>query len=227
MTAKSLKGLQKKLHYHFEDAHLLKMALSHRSCGGENNERLEFLGDAIVNMVIADILYQKYPAATEGELSRWRASLVNRDALALMAKYFKLGAYILLGQGEAHSGGRERSSILSCAMEAIIGAIYIDGGFHAISQCLVKWYKPTLSMLSSAASHKDPKTSLQEYLQRKRLSLPVYTVEVIEGEAHQQSFTLSCYVPDLDIKTFGKGSNRFKDKGSKDKDNQQYRKKGA
>ena len=123
--------LSVKLNYDFKDPKFLKIALTHRSKGGDHNERLEFLGDAVVNFVIAEILYQLFPQATEGELSRWRASLVNRDTLAELAKEFEIGRYLFLGPGELRSGGSERQSILSCAMEAIIGAVYLDGGFEA------------------------------------------------------------------------------------------------
>lgn len=197
-----------KLNYEFKEPKLLKVALTHRSKGGEHNERLEFLGDAVVNFVVAEILYQQFPKATEGELSRWRATLVNRDTLADLAKEFELGRYLYLGPGELRSGGSERHSILSCAMEAIIGAVYLDGGFDAARQRILAWYEPLLQTLSSASSHKDPKTLLQEYLQSKRMLLPVYAVEAIEGEAHQQLFTVSCFVEEVDKKTMGKGTSR-------------------
>ena|SRR3990167_4244604 len=200
--------LVKKLGYKFKHPKLLKQALTHRSKGGEHNERLEFLGDAVVNFVIAEILYQQFPKATEGELSRFRASLVNRDTLADLAKDFELGRYLLLGPGEMRSGGHERQSILSCAMEAIIGAVYLDGGFLETRERILAWYELLLQSLSSAASHKDPKTLLQEYLQSQRLALPLYKVEAIEGEAHQQLFTVSCRIEGFEEKTKGKGTSR-------------------
>jgi ribonuclease-3 len=200
--------LLQKLNYIFKQPKLLKVALTHRSKGGDHNERLEFLGDAVVNFVIAEILYLQFPHATEGELSRWRASLVNRDALAELAKEFELGQYLLLGTGEMRSGGNERQSILSCAMEAIIGAVYLDGGFEAARTKIREWYEPLLQSLSSAASHKDPKTLLQELVQSHRLALPMYKVEDIEGEAHQQRFTVSCSVEGIEEKSFGKGTSR-------------------
>ncbi len=200
--------LSHKLNYEFQDAKFLTIALTHRSKGGEHNERLEFLGDAVVNFVIAEILYQQFPKATEGELSRWRASLVNRDTLADLAKEFELGRFLFLGPGELRSGGAERQSILSCAMEAIIGAVYLDGGFDMVRNKLAEWYEPWLQSLSSAASHKDPKTLLQEYLQSRRMALPIYKVETITGEAHQQIFTISCRVEGLTEKTLGKGTSR-------------------
>jgi ribonuclease-3 len=200
--------LVEKLNYQFRDPQFLKTALTHRSKGGEHNERFEFLGDAVVNFVVAEILFHQYPTATEGDLSRWRASLVNRDTLADLAKEFELGSYLFLGPGEMRSGGNERQSILSCAMEAVIGAVYLDGGFEAASKCIAEWYAPWLQSLSSAASHKDPKTLLQEHVQSRRMSLPIYTVESIGGEAHQQTFTVSCQIDGLPDKTHGKGTSR-------------------
>lgn len=200
--------LAKKLDYKFKDSKFLKIALTHRSKSVDNNERMEFLGDAVVNFVIAEILYQQFPKASEGDLSRFRATLVNRDTLADLAKEFDMGQYLILGPGEMRSGGNERSSILSCAMEAVIGAVYMDGGFDAARACIVKWYQPWLQNLSNAADHKDPKTLVQEYLQSQRMPLPIYTVEEIEGEAHQQRFTVSCQVEGSDKKTYGKGTSR-------------------
>jgi len=200
--------LSLKLKYEFQNPAFLKAALTHRSKGSDNNERLEFLGDSVVNFVIAETLYQLFPSATEGELSRWRATLVNREALANLAKEFDLGPYLLLGPGELRSGGSERQSILSCAMEAIIGAVYLDGGFEVARAKINDWYETLLQSLSSAASHKDPKTLLQEYLQSRRLPLPVYTVEDIYGEAHQQIFNVSCRVEGLPEFTLGKGTSR-------------------
>lgn len=200
--------LSQKLEYDFKQSDLLKIALTHRSKGDDNNERLEFLGDAVINFVIAEILYHRFPTASEGDLSRWRAALVNRDALAQLAMQFDLGRYLLLGQGEMRSGGAERPSILSCAMEAVIGAVYLDSGYTVARTCIEHWYQSQLQALSSASSHKDAKTLLQEYLQSKRASLPVYAVETIEGEAHQQRFTVSCSVEDLKRKTMGTGTSR-------------------
>jgi ribonuclease III len=200
--------LSLRLNYTFQDPHFLKIALTHRSKGIENNERLEFLGDAVVNFVIAEILYHQFPKASEGDLSRWRASLVNRDALADLAKEFDLGPFLFLGPGELRSGGSERSSILSCTMEAIIGAVYLDGGFEAARSKIIEWYTPLLQSLSSAANHKDPKTLLQEYLQSCRIALPLYSVEAIEGEAHQQLFTIRCQVEGMEDVTLGKGTSR-------------------
>lgn len=200
--------LSKKILYVFKKPTLLKLALTHRSRGGEHNERLEFLGDGVVNFVIAEILYQQFPKATEGELSRWRSSLVNRDALAELAKEFEVGRFLLLGPGELRSGGHERQSILSCAMEAIIGAMYLDGGFDITRTKIAEWYDTSLQSLSSAADHKDPKTLLQEYLQRRHMLLPNYQVEAITGEAHQQLFIISCNVGGMVEKSLGRGTSR-------------------
>jgi ribonuclease-3 len=200
--------LSKIINYHFKRPELLQVALTHRSKGGEHNERMEFLGDGVVNFVIAEILYHQFPKATEGDLSRWRATLVNRDTLADLAKKFDLGHYMLLGPGEVRSGGSERHSILSCAMEAVIGAVYLDGGYAVVYERISAWYDELLMSLSSAASHKDPKTILQEHLQGQRLALPVYMVESIEGEAHQQVFVVSCQIAGITDKTLGRGTSR-------------------
>lgn len=200
--------LMKTLGYTFAQADRLRVALTHRSCGGDHNERYEFLGDSVVNFVIAEALFQQFPDAAEGELSRWRASLVNRETLANLAKRFNLGQYLLLGIGEKRSGGEMRESILSCAMEAIIGAIYLDGGFEAARRSIMAWYRDLLKNLLSAAEHKDPKTVLQEHLQAQRLPLPVYTVVAISGVAHRQQFTVSCQVEGMLEKTEGIGTSR-------------------
>lgn len=205
---KIIQEIGAKLGYEFKQIQLLKMALTHRSKGIEHNERLEYLGDAIINFVIAEILFQKFPKATEGELSRWRASLVNRETLTNLAKKFDLGQYLFLGPGELRSGGNERHSILSCAMEAIIGAIYLDGGMTVTTACITKWYQEWIESLSAASHHKDPKTLLQEYLQSNRLALPIYKVEAIAGEAHQQQFTISCQIEELQLKSEGCGTSR-------------------
>lgn len=200
--------LCRKLGFQFSNPKLLKIALTHRSSDEENNERLEFLGDSIVNFIIAEALYQQFPHAQEGDLSRWRASLINRDALGKLARGFDLGRYLFLGPGELKSGGGDRQSILSCAMEAIIGAIYIDAGFASARECVLRWYQPLLQSLTSAATHKDPKTQLQEYLQSLHMPLPIYTVESVEGESHQQIFVVSCSVDSMPKKILGKGTSR-------------------
>lgn len=194
--------------YHFSNAKLLKMALTHRSSDDLNNERLEFLGDSIVNFVIAEALYTQFPRAQEGDLSRWRASLINRDALGNLARELKIGRFIYLGPGELKSGGNERLSILSCTIEALIGAMYLDGGFAVTRDCILRWYQPVLCTLTKASSRKDPKTQLQEYMQSQQKPLPVYKVLSVEGESHQQLFVVSCSIPKLAQQTQGKGSSR-------------------
>ena len=210
MTVTSFDPLFKKLHYQFKNVELLTLALTHRSKTDIHNERLEFFGDAIVNMVIAESLYLRFPKATEGALSQWRASLVNREALAELAKTLELSTYILLGQGEKKSGSQIKLSILSGTMEAVIGAMYLDGGLEAVKHSIAQWFQPLLQSLSHVAHHKDPKTLLQEYLQSKRLELPLYTIESVSGAAHNQHFTVSCSIVSLNYKTFGEGSNRRK-----------------
>lgn len=199
--------LGRKLGYQFKNPQLFTLALTHRSKGEENNERLEFLGDSIVNFVIAEALYLQFPYAQEGDLSRIRATLINRDTLGNLARSFQVGRFLILGPGELKSGGSERLSILSCAMEAIIGSIFLDGGFDAVRERILQWYEPLLSSISKKG-HKDPKTMLQEYLQHRHMHLPTYSVEVIEGEAHQQTFVVSCSIEGIAEKTTGKGSSR-------------------
>lgn len=200
--------LEMKINYTFNNPELLQMALTHRSKGIEHNERLEFLGDAVVNFVIAKILYDRFPDATEGELSRWRAALVNRDTLAELAKKYDIGPHLVLGPGEVRSGGHERHSILSCAIEAIIGAVYLDGGFETVNGCIAECFNELVSSLSDAHDHKDPKTLLQEHLQANRMPLPVYSVKDIEGEAHQQIFVVTCTVDGVNKETVGRGTSR-------------------
>lgn len=200
--------LSQKLAYQFQNPNLLKLALTHRSHSEMNNERLEFLGDAIVNFVIAEALYHKFPRAQEGDLSRFRASLINRDALGELGTEFDLGRYLTLGPGELKSGGSKRLSIVSCAMEAVIGAVFLDGGFEKARECILRWYEPFLKSMTSTKSRKDPKTELQEYLQRRHMMLPIYQVESIEGEAHEQLFVVSCSVETVSKIVIGKGSSR-------------------
>jgi ribonuclease-3 len=198
--------LSRKLGYQFNNAQLLTIALTHRSSSDENNERMEFFGDAVVNLVIAEALFHQFPNAQEGDLSRWRATLINRETLGNIGRQFELGRYMHLGMGELKSGGHDRTSIISCTMEAIIGAIYLDSDYSVTRDCILRWYQPLLTSLTSASNLKDPKTQLQEYLQAQHLPLPVYEVESIEGESHQQIFVVSCTVKD--IKIVAKGTSR-------------------
>lgn len=200
--------LCRKLGYQFNDQSLLTLALTHRSHSDANNERLEFLGDSIINMVIADAIYLQFPYAREGDLSRFRASLVSRDALTELGREFELYRYLILGPGELRSGGNQRASIISCAMEAVIGAIYLDSGFAAVRDCILRWCQSQLIALKDIENSKDPKTQLQEYLQSKHMALPIYEVTSVEGDAHQQLFKVTCTVLALKQTVSGSGTSR-------------------
>jgi ribonuclease-3 len=206
---RSRKSLEKLLGYTFEDAELLHQALTHRSAGSRNNERLEFLGDAILGSVIAGELYHRYPQAREGKLSRLRSTLVRRESLASIAHGLQLGDYLQLGAGERRSGGHTRDSILSDALEAIFGAIYLDSDFVSARDCILALFEESLQSVSGVTTLKDSKTRLQEYLQAQRKPLPTYEVMQISGEAHDQFFRVRCSVAGLDIRPGeGSGSSR-------------------
>jgi ribonuclease III len=194
--------------YRCGDADLLTAALTHRSAAGVNNERLEFLGDGVLNCVIADHLYRKYPSAQEGELSRLRARLVRRESLADIAAQIGLGEHLILGAGELRSGGFRRSSILADALEALFGAIYLDGGFTAARTAIEHVMATALADVAAVAELKDPKTRLQEYLQGRGLQLPVYRIDQVMGESHQQMFIVHCEVPALGLHGSGIGPSR-------------------
>lgn len=200
--------LREALDYECRDPALLEAALTHRSAGGPHNERLEFLGDAVLNCVVARMIFREFANADEGELSRFRASLVSGEALAVVAAEVHLGDQLRLGSGELKSGGFRRKSILADTLEALFGAIYLDGGFDAAARVIERLFVSRMDRLPSAAELKDPKTRLQELLQSKGLALPVYVVETISGEAHNQSFAVSCAVEALDLKAIGKGASR-------------------
>ena len=194
----------------FASPELLEMALRHRSAGNMNNERLEFLGDAVLNLVIANQLYTMHSKATEGELSRWRASLVREESLAVIARELDLGSYLVLGPGELKSGGFRRDSILADALEATIGAVYLDQGFDVAQSLLVRLFERMLQDLPDAASLKDPKTRLQEWLQGSKRELPSYEVTTIRGQAHKQVFEVTCTLSDTQQTAVGRGSSRRK-----------------
>ncbi|MBD0787408.1 ribonuclease III [Vibrio sp. Y2-5] len=202
--------LEKKLSYQFNDPELLDLALTHRSANGKHNERLEFLGDSILSFVIADDLYHRFPKINEGDMSRMRATLVRGHTLAELGREFELGDYLKLGPGELKSGGFRRDSILADAVEAIIGAIYLDSGTEAVRSIILSWYQTRLDAIKPGVSQKDPKTRLQEFLQGRRKPLPVYTVTNIKGEAHNQEFTVSCDVAGIGMPVIGKGTSRRK-----------------
>ncbi len=206
----TLARLQEALGYEFRDESLLRLALTHRSAGKRNNERLEFLGDSIVNHVVAEAIYHRFPGADEGEMSRMRASLVKGDTLAKLAREFDLGDYLELGTGERRSGGHRRNSILADAFEAISGAMLLDSDPKTTRENLLRWFDERLSGLDRKANPKDAKTQLQEYLQGRGHSLPDYALVSSHGEDHAREFVASCEVPALELRTEGKGSSRRK-----------------
>lgn len=194
--------------YTFREPSLLRRALTHRSFGADHNERLEYLGDSVVNCLVALELYERFPQLSEGELSRIRANLVNQRALQGIAVGMGLGGHLLLGEGEIKSGGAARPSILADAVEAIIGAVVVDGGFPAAQQVLRRLFGENLDAVNPGVSGKDAKTRLQEFLQGRGLPLPVYTLLGTRGQAHAQSFEVQCAITDLDIRTEGRGGSR-------------------
>lgn len=212
MPANSLKNapawLKQALDYECHDEALLEAALTHRSAGGPHNERLEFLGDAVLNCVVAKLVFSEFGAADEGDLSRFRASLVSGEALAVIASEIALGDQVRLGSGELKSGGFRRKSILADTLEALFGAIYLDGGFEAAERVIQRLFVPRLDRLPTAAELKDPKTRLQETLQAQGLPLPAYVVDSVSGEAHNQQFLVGCSVPALGLRTVASGPSR-------------------
>lgn len=206
----ALKALSLQLDYMFKNEALLAEALTHRSAASINNERLEFLGDGILNFIIAASLFERYPDINEGDLSRLRASLVNRDSLADIAKSLDLGQYIQLGSGELKSGGRRRDSILADAVEAILGAVYLDSGFDNCRALILRLYQEKLRNIPDIQELKDPKTRLQELLQSRQYPLPVYSVLEVSGKAHNQLFKVECNIEDLGCITTAQGKSRRK-----------------
>lgn len=204
----SLVPLQKKLGYQFQQQALLEQALTHRSCKGQHNERLEFLGDAILSLVIAEALYQNFPKTREGDLTRMRASLVKGVTLAEIAKELNIQEFLRLGPGELKSGGSRRESIQADAVEAILGAIYLDGGADACRERILQWFGSRLLSIQPGVQ-KDSKTLLQEFLQGRRLALPAYEVTEILGDAHDQTFTVKCTVEGM-AAVIASGSSRRK-----------------
>ena len=202
--------LQRRIGYSFNDMALLRLALTHRSASSAHNERLEFLGDSILGFVIADELYTRFPKLDEGDMSRMRATLVRGHTLAEIGREFMLGDVLKLGPGELKSGGFRRDSILADAVEAILGAIYLDSSLASARSVLVSWYQTRLDSIDPSAGQKDPKTRLQELLQSRRKPLPVYQVTDIQGEAHNQQFTVECSIADMADVILGKGTSRRK-----------------
>jgi ribonuclease-3 len=194
---RDLSILQNNLQYQFSDISLLELALTHRSKRKSHNERLEFLGDAILSAIVAEDLYFKFPLAKEGKLSQMRTALVRGGTLTELAKIFELNEYIEFGESELKSGGYKRDRVLEDAFEAIIGAIYLDKGFEVTKTCVLSWYKDKLENLSLASNVKDAKTKLQEILQKNNLDLPVYRVVKEEGMAHEKIFHIQCEIAEL------------------------------
>lgn len=201
------KTLEQKLDYKFKNSALLNLALRHSSMGKLSNERLEFLGDAILNFIIAAELFQKYPKFKEGDLSRLRSNLVKKDTLAELAREFNLGDNIFLGVGERKSGGFRRASILADTLEAIIGAIYLDSNMAKCYKKVLGWYGDKLTGLTPEGQ-KDAKTELQELLQARKLPLPVYNIIAAKGKAHKKEFYIECIVAGLEIVTKGQGASK-------------------
>ncbi len=200
--------LAEQLGVDLSDPALLARALTHRSHGSVNNERLEYLGDAVLSFLVAEMLFLRFPDASEGELSRFRASLVSGEALAATAASLGLGEQLLLGEGEMKSGGHRRATILADALEAVVGAVYLDQGIEAARQVAGRLFEAAIDALPSASELKDPKTRLQEWLQGRGLPLPDYTVLEVSGEPHDQRFSVRCDIPALALSAVADGSSR-------------------
>ncbi len=204
----SIDALQQRLGYTFANPSLLRQALTHRSHGRQNNERLEFLGDSVLNCAVSALLYEHFSRIDEGDLSRLRANLVKQQSLYEIAQRLELSASLQLGEGELKSGGFRRPSILGDTLEAIIGAIYLDGGFQAAQALVVSLYTPILASVDPGTLGKDAKTLLQEYLQGRKIPLPVYSVVATHGAAHNQMFEVECAIPKLRVQVLGSGGSR-------------------
>lgn len=205
---KAATWLKQSLNYEFRDEDLLTQALTHRSAPGPNNERLEYLGDAVLDVVVSEATYRLRPDASEGVLSRIRSSLVKDSMLAELAMEIDLASHLVLGAGVKRGGGYGRSSILGDALEAVFGAVYLDSGFDEARRVIQTVYGERLRELPDSASLRDPKTQLQELLQARKLDLPAYRVENVTGKAHRQTFEVSCSIHALDASTIGRGTSR-------------------
>lgn len=192
----------------FNDPELLRRALTHRSAGSRNNERLEFLGDALVNLIVAEALFRRWSRADEGELTRARAALVRETSLAVIARTLELGDRLELGPGELKSGGFRRDSILADALEAVVGAIYLDVGFDACRARVLPWFETQLADLPNGGTAKDAKTRLQEWLQARQFPLPDYQLVAAEGEDHDKTFHVACVLSSPSMEQTGQGSSR-------------------
>ena len=205
---RDLSGLERRLGHSFRDTALLRRALTHRSHAADHNERLEFVGDSLLNCTVAILLYERLPGLPEGDLSRLRAGLVNQASLHEVACALSLGDELLLGEGELKSGGFRRPSILADAFEALLGAVYLDAGFDAVRGVVGTLFADRIESVREAPPAKDPKTALQELLQGRRLPLPRYAVVEVGGEAHQQVFRVECRVDELGVACSGEGASR-------------------
>ena len=208
MPSSQADTLVARLGYAPRDRGLFVVALTHRSAEGPNNERLEFLGDSVLNLLLSERLYREFPIASEGDLSRLRARLVSEEPLAEIAQEMQLGELLLLGSGELKTGGFRRQSILADAFEALCGALYLDGGPEVVRAIIGPMFESRIAGLPEPASLKDAKTRLQEHLQASGRPLPVYTVKRTSGEPHAQIFLVGCSVPQLSIETEGEGPSR-------------------
>ena len=205
-----LDRLERKIGYTFKDQELLLLALTHRSLGGRNNERLEFLGDAVLGMVVAQALFKRFPTVPEGKLTRMRSTLVKGDTLAELGREADVGELLKLGPGELKSGGHRRSSIIADAMEAILGAIYLEAGLEATTEVILRLWQSRIDKLDPNEHPKDAKTRLQEFLQSRKLPLPVYEVVDISGKDHDQTFVVHCQIESLGKPMKGTGTSRRK-----------------
>lgn len=206
--SKPLSRLSASLGYAFRQEGLLRQALTHRSYSAQHNERLEFLGDSVLNCIVARALYDTFSNLPEGTLSRMRANLVKQETLAEIAVRLKLGDYMLLGEGELKSGGFRRPSILADTLESIFGAVFLDAGFEAAQAVVLRQFEPIIASIDPSASGKDAKTRLQEWLQGRKHALPDYQLTGTRGEAHDQVFVVACHIPALGITTQGQGRSR-------------------
>lgn len=199
---------QKRLGYRFKEPRLLEQALTHRSFGTPNNERLEFLGDGVLGCAIAEALCTRFPDLPEGRLTSLRAALVREETLAEVARELKLDGYVRLGEGERAGAEQVRPSILADALEAVFGAVFLDGGYEQARAAILRVYAGRIDALDPDAQAKDAKTRLQEALQARRLKLPQYRVTAVKGEAHRQTFEVECVVEELGVSALGEGSSR-------------------
>jgi ribonuclease-3 len=203
-----LEALQRRIGYRFDDARLLTRALTHRSFGADHNERLEFLGDAVLSLAISGLLFERFAGSDEGDLTRVRAHLVREESLHRMALQLALPEVLKLGEGEARGGGAQRASILADALEALIGATFLDGGFDAARVVVKGLFGEIISTTDVANWSKDAKTELQEWLQARRLPVPTYRISATRGQAHAQTFEVECVVPALNLIESGEGRSR-------------------